>query len=776
LNQISISARRSKTPIGFLGLIALGAMLICLTTSAEEAFAATAPTILTVSTSGVLSNSATIAVSVNPNGALGTAYLEYGPTEAYGARSASADIGEGETFQRVALYAGGLSPDTRYHYRVVIANSQGTVAGSDHQFVTQPSAAVFTLPDGRNYVAVTPSDKNGSGAYGVPNAVHSSPDGTRLTSIALVGFPGVQGLQEFPIYLSSFSNERWTTQGLLPPGTAPASQFGIRGYSRDLRYMLLESTAALTASATPKQRSFYLYDDVSQTYIFIAPDFGEFQIFMLGSSVDDSKIFFETREKLLPEAAEGSNIYEFAKGGLTLVDTESPAGAAAGPELGARSGVIGEHAISSDGNRVVFTDNSSGQIYMRIDGTRTVRVSRSPIESSEATVPAILHELTTDGRYVFFTSEARLTPSASATAGHPDLYRFDSETEETIDITPGTSAGAGVLGTMGASADGAYIYFAAEASLASGATTGVPNMYVWHEGDTRFIASLTGPEDPQNWLLNNTVTPQPSGGMQAARVTASGKFALFISNTSLQGYDNGSLPEIFRYSFDGNSTLCVSCNPTGAKASSEPFLASLFGADSFPEPTNFVLPRNLSEDGSVFFTSGEGLVPEDNNGQPDVYEWDASDETLHLISTGTSTEPSYFADASSDGSHVFFFTGQGLVPTDVDGNYDAYDARVGPALATQYPPTTGPACGDQVCSGEQGTEPFTASSASASLTGMGNLAPPASRQSAAPSKLKARQTHKCSKGKKLSHGKCVVRKARKRSKAKKVGNDRRGQS
>ena len=67
---------------------------------------------------------------------------------------------------------------------------------------------------------------------------------------------------------------------------------------------------------------------------------------------------------------------------------------------------------------------------------------------------------------------------------------------------------------------------------------------------------------------------------------------------------------------------CVSCNPSGAPATSAAYLAgnllSLAG-----EPRNAFLTRNLSDDGNrVFFQTKKRSCLQDTNEQTDVYEWE----------------------------------------------------------------------------------------------------------------------------------------------------------
>jgi phosphodiesterase/alkaline phosphatase D-like protein len=118
-------------------------------------------------------------------------------------------------------------------------------------------------------------------------------------------------------------------------------------------------------------------------------------------------------------------------------------------------------------------------------------------------------------------------------------------------------------------------------------------------------------------------------------------------------------------------------------------------------------PRFLSNAGRLFFDSVDPLVPRDVNGKPDVYEYEPDDVgscgyspgCVALISAGTGNGYSIFFDASASGSNVFFTTQDGLVPEDKDGTSDMYDARVCTAaepcpssIATSPPCTTADSC------------------------------------------------------------------------------------
>ena len=84
-------------------------------------------------------------------------------------------------------------------------------------------------------------------------------------------------------------------------------------------------------------------------------------------------------------------------------------------------------------------------------------------------------------------------PSASLTSdtvsgSGKNLYKYDFQTGQLIDLTPGTHAE--LLSVVDVSEDGSHVYFEADGALAAGATQGQPHRYLWHAGTTTFIAAL----------------------------------------------------------------------------------------------------------------------------------------------------------------------------------------------------------------------------------------------------------------------------------------------
>jgi hypothetical protein len=348
---------------------------------------------------------------------------------------------------------------------------------------------------------------------------------------------------------------------------------------------------------------------------------------------------------------------------------------------------------------------------------------------------------THDGR-LYWASNAE----APSNAGN-DLYRYDAATGKLADLTPDANAGdpngAEVRGILGNSDDGAYLYFAANGVLASGASPGSCsintrptdscNLYLYHQGQISFIARL---QDGDNWRGLARSSRGLGDEPKISRVSADGRTLLFTSAQKLTEYENAGKPELYRYRVGNpNPIVCVSCNPTGLLPSGAPGLISIRteGITSI-DPTP-VLTRNLSADGNrVFFETREALVASDTNGSRDVYEWEAKGTgscdseavnggCLYLISSGTSPDPSFLVDASANGNDVFFLTRSRLAGQDEDEFLDVYDARVGGGLASQSEPPPAPVCEGEACKGGTTPPPGGSSPSTPLFSGPGNPKP-----------------------------------------------------
>jgi len=401
-----------------------------------------------------------------------------------------------------------------------------------------------------------------------------------------------------------------------------------------------------------------------------------------------------------------------------------------------------------------------------------------------------------DGSKVFFTDERRLTVDSTAAPGEPDLYEYEVGDEAgapgtLTDLTVDTHGGehADVLGLMGISADGSYVYFGADGVLSSEKNVegnepvaGQPNLYMIHDGVTTLIA--TADPDDEEYLGANSNSHEIGDlklnlALHTSEVTPSGQNVVFRSRTQLTHYENDGLAEVFVYDAETAHISCVSCAPTGVAPDSGVAPFSDGAMLTLSHDSDFAL-RWISEDGArVFFVTAQPLVRQDVNGLLDVYEWERpvsgseSDNSctvaspsfsqvnggcVYLLSGGTSTDYSYFLDASANGNDVFIRSRAHLTSQSVNENMALYDARVGGGFTE-----TRLACTGTGCQGVPPTGPIFATPSSATFNGVGNFPAPI----VSVTKV-SKKAAKCSKGKKVVHGKCVKRKTN----AKKTGHKR----
>jgi hypothetical protein len=583
-----------------------------------------------------------------------------------------------------------------------------------------PEGFAMGLPDCRAYEQVTPVNKDGTNPSGFPDRVQASPAGDGIVFVVPANMPGGSGGDQAPIFLGSRGGEGWSDRGLQKPRGSRGFE-ELRGWSEDLSKTLF-STWEYAPGSGESVQSGYLGDSATGTVQLAFQSLpGQLvtEIHLAGFGGGDSRMFFETDLQLSPDAALGvTNLYESHGGVVSLVGvlpngSAPPEGSFAGPYAwleenfnigGASAGYYLEsaNAISRDGSRVFFTAGGTGQLYVRENGVRTVPVGAGAFLAA-----------TPDGSRVFYL--------AGGVGGH--LVEFDVESEQTTDLTPG----GGVEGLLGVSEDGSYVYFA----------TNGGNIYLWHNGTASFVATSS---ISANWVPH----PRPNQELRASRASSDGRFLLFT----------GSDRQLDRYDAVHGRLACVSCNPTGAPPAGPPQLRSITTVSASLGMPKIVL-RNLSSDGSrVFFESPDALVPRDTNGVQDVYEWEqqgvgscqgssesfsaASGGCLYLVSSGTSPEVSYFADASASGNDVFFFTFQPLVGQDQDGNVDVYDARAGGGLVAQNPPAQPAACEGEGCRPVAGGAPAFGVPVSASFAGAGNQTPPPPVVAAPKPKVKAK--------------------------------------
>jgi hypothetical protein len=378
-----------------------------------------------------------------------------------------------------------------------------------------------------------------------------------------------------------------------------------------------------------------------------------------GASEDGSKVFFAASEALVPGDSDGSNNLYMAT-------------------IGCAGGGQGCEAAEK-------------QV------TSLVAVSHGPVVGEAAEVQGVV-KIASDGSRVYFVARGVLSAGANAEGDAPvkgadNLYVYDSVTGGPPVFIADLCSEAGRSGLV---AD----YRCPSDLEPSGGGKGRHDQGLWDVEQSggygwEHPAQTAGPEgDAGRFLVfasfGKLVKSDTDGARDVYRYDA----------------QTGSLERVsLGEAGSGTNGNCEDTTPTTEVGGMDTCDATLPFYEGFLPPNSGALQRGLatravSEDGSrIVFVTAQPLSPAAVNGLINVYEWHKepgwSEGRVTLISSGSAPEGQRQAVITPSGRDIFFVTGQGLVPQDTDGQADVYDARLGggfPAASAERQPCSGDAC------------------------------------------------------------------------------------
>ncbi|HEV2791242.1 MAG TPA: hypothetical protein VGV69_08100 [Solirubrobacterales bacterium] len=343
--------------------------------------------------------------------------------------------------------------------------------------------------------------------------------------------------------------------------------------------------------------------------------------------------------------------------------------ASADPATFAGASADGERAFFTTGERLVPGDTDTRvDVYERsyddfFERYVTRQVSTGPTGGNDA-FPASFNGASDDGSRAFFTTQEKLVDEDDDHSR--DIYVRDLDENTTALVSRGNSSCVPLCGNAeieasfpprGVVPDGSRVFFLSEERLAAGDKDNAQDVYV-RDLDAAETTLVSVPLAGCEGCGSAAVPPTFRGA------SASGEKAFLTTTEKLAADDEDTLLDIYQRDLGAGTTTLVSeegpC-PTGLDCSA--------------------VYRGASEDGShVYFETNDQLGTDSDNFQ-DVYDWSAGTPTL--VSTGPTDAGSgdaIFAGASSDGARIFFSTSQGLVVGDSDGQPDVYE-RAGAATA-----------------------------------------------------------------------------------------------
>ncbi len=708
-----------------------------------------------------------------------------------------ARAGNGASFVAVAAAVAGLIPGTTYHVRLVASNCEdpNAIAGD---CLTEGSGdpggegtdAVFTtylpasggLPDQRGYELVTPPETGGyvptmnelgfsnigSGAAFLTD--FAAPGGERLLfGIEGGSLPGLAGGGFHDTYEAHRESVggygRWETtfNGISGDEVREPTP---NGFSADHNF----SFWAVVEGAVAEQGNYILRSGGILDPACAPQAAGRLELIGCGSlgtdpyasggwiSLGAGHVIFSTlnqvardAQRLEPQAPPTSTgaVYDRTPDGVTHVVSLKPDGGSF--EAGESARYLG---ASTDGTAVAFEVGDT--LYVRLDNEETVKVAEGGQKFGG---------LSQDGSEVVYLKPDPTEPALDGSIIPQGEIFVCKVREDSCGST--TQVGSGPQSVLvNVSPEGSRIYFAEDGDL-----------FLWDESGTQLIAELDlsdiiGHQGHGERLAGGlglwvpyVVAPNPEPWQGPAsdpsRTTVDGSVFVFESRSNLSDYDSDGHSEVYRYDVATDALSCLSCNPTGIKASSDAQLESDPPAQFVSLPPVNALSRiaNVTSNGKrVFFQSSERLVLGDIDGKLDIYEWQAAGEggcarqggCIHLVSSGQSASDDYLYAMTPDGRDVFFETGDQLVPRDKEAAPSIYDAREGGGEAPEAAPSL--PCEGEACQSPTGA-PAEKAPASSNFEGAGNQ--PGRRCGRKKHKARAKRGARCAgkTAKKPKHGK-----------------------
>lgn len=326
-----------------------------------------------------------------------------------------------------------------------------------------------------------------------------------------------------------------------------------------------------------------------------------------------------------------------------------------------------ESSISADGRYVAFTSratnlgptdgNSHQDIYLRDLVTGTTDLVTRGLGGAPADLSSHSPEISGNGRYVAFESEASNLVSGDVNGSVRDIFRYDRVTKQirlvTQDTTSSSSNGASFEPSI--SADGSRIAFHSFANdLVAVDDNGEVDVFLWSASSAP-IARVSKP----------TSGATGGGGGYGASISGDGRWVGFSSTRDdlVAGSPTTPSDNAFLRDLTAGSTALVSTTACTAGTQRRSFVESVSDGGTY-----------------VLFSSGcQDIVIGDTNNDYDLFQRTmevvgANSLVNHKLGGGFSSAGMYYGDVdmTSDGAYVVYAAyGSDLTP--VDGNGSTLD-------------------------------------------------------------------------------------------------------
>jgi Tol biopolymer transport system component len=335
-------------------------------------------------------------------------------------------------------------------------------------------------------------------------------------------------------------------------------------------------------------------------------------------------------------------------------------------------------AFESDANNLVAGDtNTELDVFVRDRqlGTTTL-VSRNSAGTGSGNGASELVQLTDDGRYALFTSNASdLVTGDSNNARDIFVRDLVNGTTSLVSInSSGTGTGSGTSGTSDVpmmSANGRYVVFRSAAiNLVANDLNNATDIFV------RDLVAGTTTLVSENASGTGSGNAGASNSLRGPAISADGRYVVFASDASdLVANDGNGSTDVFLRDLTTNTTTLISVNQSGTDSGNNASLNPMISRNG-----RFI----------IFSSSASDLVSGDTNGYSDIFVRDLQTGTTSLISVDQNGElsdaSSNFPFISPDGSYVTFTSNAtNLVGNDLNQASDVFGVRLLPTVTDIQP-------------------------------------------------------------------------------------------
>ena len=394
----------------------------------------------------------------------------------------------------------------------------------------------------------------------------------------------------------AFLHDRQTGQTLRvnvgPGGKQSAEVASHPAISSDGRYVVFYSAADdLVADDTNRTFDVFLYDRQSGQVSRVSDGPRGIQSFGPAGwavvSKDGQYVAFSSwAPNLVPEDTNHcADVFckEMATGKITRVSVSASGEQADGSS--GRTGVV----ISADGRYILFESDATNLVpndtnkamdiflYDRQTG-KTTCVTRGT-DGATAQGPSRFPEMSLDGRYITFSSEAA-NIGPEDTDNLLDVFVCDQQTQKTtcVSLASNGQPGNGRSGCGAISADGRYVVFVSESSnLVDNDTNGLPDVFLRDRKENKLV-----------WVSMGLEGKPANGASRQPTISADGRFIAFVSDASnLVADDSNGVADVFMCERATGKISRITVEQPKAKTEAQPSPSAIAKepSESKPEPT-----------------------------------------------------------------------------------------------------------------------------------------------------------------------------------------------